>query len=81
MLYLLMQRVSLQALGFNEIEAILKLPPCHRIALDRFPVLKQLKMCALKAMVSPPAIDHDITICGLECSVERFYLCIQKIRL
>lgn len=68
----------LEALLVNIVPAVLELPPCKGVALDGRAFLQQLQMRALKAMVSAPAIDHDITLQSFEGSVE--WLDLQTLR-
>lgn len=68
----------LKPLLVNIVPAVLELPPCQGVALDGRALLHQLQMCTLKAMVSAPAIDHDITLQSCEGSVE--WLNLQTLR-
>lgn len=60
--YLIMQRMILQPLLVNVVPAVLELPPCKGVAFDRGPFLHQRQMGPLKAMISAPAVDHDISL-------------------
>lgn len=65
-----MKGVILQTLLVNVVPAVLELPPCKGVTLDGGPLLQQLQVCSLKAVVPAPAIDHDISLQSLEGSVE-----------